>query len=482
MKPPRTPSALLSRDPSQLSEALALPLERIRDVRAGVAEGVVNDRYAGHGGRAAELAAAVTDRCCAEEDGAEAAGENLRPPALMTGAVTALDMCARTLLLEGACSRRGGRNPSLGSIRTGSNAVDRLLAPDDAYSSFGVELRLQFPFKTSNDQFTSNNYAADNSPKGGVPFGVVTEFSGPPSSGKTQLALSVAAHAAIENELRVHYVSGGGSRKALSRRLFSMCTDLARRRRRSESTDVIAHRIEEEANFLALKALDRISVVSVPDAYSLLATLARIDHDEASRRGDGDATEGGTLLVVDSVSGCLGHHLSGEKVGAALANQVALTLRQMARTHDGRLGLGSSNAGKKSAKFLSQAFWPRRFAVVVTNGSVAKNPSESESLGTSKAAAGIPTQKNKPAMGRYWHVSDVGVWLEVDRSREGETRTIDFYHDSPAVGLFVGTDNIICATLQNHIGKSCKSGCDQSAQGRRQLFAKFQIGAGISDV
>mmetsp|Transcript_16390 Transcript_16390/g.35432 ORF Transcript_16390/g.35432 Transcript_16390/m.35432 type:complete len:116 (-) Transcript_16390:48-395(-) len=50
---------------------------------------------------------------------------------------------------------------------------------------------------------------------GGISFGMVTEFSRPPSSGKTQLALSIAAHTAFENKCQVHYISGGASRKTL---------------------------------------------------------------------------------------------------------------------------------------------------------------------------------------------------------------------------------------------------------------------------
>eukprot|EP00585_Thalassiosira_rotula_P020144 CAMPEP_0196200580 /NCGR_PEP_ID=MMETSP0912-20130531/3840_1 /TAXON_ID=49265 /ORGANISM="Thalassiosira rotula, Strain GSO102" /LENGTH=87 /DNA_ID=CAMNT_0041473979 /DNA_START=1 /DNA_END=264 /DNA_ORIENTATION=+ len=87
-------------------------------------------------------------------------------------------------------------------------------------------------------------------------------------------------------------------------------------------------------------------------------------------------------------------------------------------------------------------------------------------------------------MGRYWRVSDVGVWLEVDRSQsEAMTHPINFYDDSPIVGLSTGDNNVVCATLQNHIAKSCKSDRGQNAHGVGKLFSKFQIRAGgIADV
>lgn len=265
-----------------------------------------------------------------------------------------------------------------------------------------------------------------------------------------------------------------------------MCLELARvtamQRWGSESGGGITDQMKEDAQSAALKALDRVTVASVPDAYSLLAILARIDNEEASCRGGSDSSKrenNGTLLVVDSVSGCLGHHLAGDKVGSALVNQVALTLRQMARTNDGHLGSSTTSHAQES----SGMFQPRRFAVVVTNGSVAKRASENESPGSSKTTTGKPTQ-NKPAMGRYWHVSDVGVWLEVDRSqRDSRTHPVNFYDDTPVVGLSSVDKNVVCATLQNHYGKSCKSGRDQSTPGVGKLFTEFRIrSGGIADV
>ena len=95
-------------------------------------------------------------------------------------------------------------------------------------------------------------------------------------------------------------------------------------------------------------------------------------------------------------------------------------------------------------------------------------------------------------MGRYWHVSDIGIWLEEDTkssSREDATsraqqQPINFYNDTSVVGLALGEKKVICATLQNHYGKSCKSR-DNNATGQQteKLCAKFRIrNGGIDDV
>ena len=488
----------------------------MRDVRAAVALGIICDPHGGHGRHAAEAIEEVT-RFCMEDEGEEENGRggggavgatglergraSTRPMAMMAGAVTALDACARVRALRVVVDSKradhrgavgcGGRPRSmerLDCVRTGSVHVDELLAPDDAYSSFddgwGMPRPYKLPSRSHLDHEDDDDDEGHNANLGymrGVPFGMVTEFSGPPSSGKTQLALSIAAHAVIESGLRVHYISGGCcGRKALSRRLYAMFSELARHPSSSATDDSAVLRGRDGVHSIVTKAMERVDVAYITDAYSLLATLARIDHEEeVSRRRVVDADEdaegsedNGTLLVIDSVSGCLGHHLSSDS-GAALLSQVALTLRQMARTHDGRLLTNGAVTG---------ACQPRRFAVVLTNGSVAKRSSDGElnSSSSSKSLLGGHSL-NKPAMGRYWHASDVGIWLEEDDSSSRENRPIDFHDNSRVVGLSLVDKKAVCATLQNHYGKSCKGNVGGKCSGKP--FAKFRIhSGGITDL
>ena len=510
--PIKTPSALLSRDPTQLSSALGASIKNIKKIRSHVSSGIISDPYVGHGGYADEIVAGVTKYCIVYDDESVSNEQHndvegvvrrkiTHPKALIAGAVTALDLCARQLLLKNMCSQQtNGNGQYLDCIRTGSTSIDQLLAPDITYSTFDNGWSMPYPYKIpiNNDESASSfDHSTTKLPPGlGVPFGMVTEFTGPPSSGKTQLVLSIAAHAALENKMQIHYISGGNSRRASSRRLFTMFLELARssvleaaafqqqyqRNHNGGGGGGMTHQMEEEAKSVALKALDRVNVASVPDAYSLLALLTRIDNEETSiRRGGNNVNAnnksedscGGTLLVLDSVSGCLGHHLSSD-TGAALANQVALTLRQLARTHDGHI-LGSS-----SQMASDNTIQPRRFAVVVTNGSVAKFSMDKESVVGSSSTTGKKQTQNKPAMGRYWHVSDVGIWLEEDKSSSQDARSqqqpINFYEDTPVVGLSLAEKKVVCATLQNHYGKSCKGSSEQHV-------AKFRIrGGGIDDL
>ncbi|KAL3782077.1 hypothetical protein ACHAW5_000698 [Stephanodiscus triporus] len=515
--PVRTPSALLSRDPAILSSSIGVSLEDVMDVRASVALGIICDPHGGHGRQAAEAIEEVT-RFCVEENeeeggkeggvegatGLERGGMGIRPTAMMAGAVTALDACARArALMDVVDSKRAGHHGPVGRgyrwrsreqldcIKTGSVRVDGLLAPDDAHSSFvdgwGMPRPYKLPGRRHRDNVDERHYAAGypSSPNigclGGVPFGMVTEFSGPPSSGKTQLALSIAAHAVVESGLRVCYISSCCGRKALSRRLYAMFAELARRPSSSAVDDAAAVvQGRDGVHGIVTRAMERVDIAYVPDAHSLLATLARIDHDEeVSRRRIVDGTddaegseENGTLLVIDSVSGCLGHHLSSD-VGAALVSQVALTLRHMVRTHDSRLLTNGAVIG---------ACRPRRFAVVLTNGSVAKRSSENKLIGSSSSISlAVGHSQNKPAMGRYWHASDVGLWLEEVGSSSRDNRQIDFHdHNTRVVGLSLAENKVIRATLQNHYGKSCKGNDGGKRSGKP--FAKFEIhSGGISD-
>ncbi len=124
--------------------------------------------------------------------------------------------------------------------------------------------------------------------------------------------------------------------------------------------------------------------------------------------------------------------------------------------------MGSSSVDTSSGTKLSA----RRFAVVVTNGSVAKYSldNKEQSVGSSSKKASttstsvVNQTQNKPAMGRYWHVSDVGIWLEEDKSTQYQQhqQPINFYDDTSVVGLALAEKKVVCATLQNHYGKTCR--------------------------
>ncbi|KAL7480613.1 hypothetical protein ACHAW6_006292 [Cyclotella cf. meneghiniana] len=435
--PITTPSALLARNPLHLSYAVDVPLETLKTIRGDAARALLSDPFAGHSRRPAQIAA-VASRFCR---GA---------PQWIVGSSSGLELCAHSLVAKHLVASD--------RLETGSEALDRLLAPHPSFVSAENLAALSFPVGVPERDTKQDDGRMG---AGGIPLGMVTEFSGPSSCGKTQLSLSIAARSVVKHDLmRVVYVISGGQGKAVSRRLYSLCVEAGRRFGKEE----------RDARILAEKALERVSVVCVSDAYSLLALLAKIEGEEIHCP---HSNSFGTLLVIDSISGCIGHHLFGNSltVGAALVNQVGLTLRRMARTLDCRFDTTPKEDADNESLWIHSP--PRRFAVVVTNGSVANWSAD----GTS--AALVNNDTHKPAMGRYWHVSDIGLWLEEDKSHSqsdgASFKLQDFYNETPVAGLYYASKKVVCATLTNHYAKSCV--------GKKNSMVKFVVrSGGVEDI
>lgn len=251
LEPPiETPQAFLSRDPASLAKALNAPLSQIEKVRAAVADALA--AKSPHGRRALQVAATV--------------GNKQEP--FVVGAVSALDKCRHHDFLHG--------NQEKGGISTHVRRLDELLAFPPEFKCFN---------------------------SGGVPFGYVTQVSGPPASGKTQLALRLAAeHAATGN--KVVFLASGyghGTLLPLVRRLQHFC---------------------EKENFQSI--LQNVTFVVVHNGHEALAAMDQ--HVGETNR---------SLLILDSASGCLSADLyaTGD-TGKAMAQQVAYCLRRIAR-HSG---------------------------------------------------------------------------------------------------------------------------------------------------
>ena len=234
---------------------------------------------------------------------------------------------------------------------------------------------------------------------------------------------------------------------------------------RGDGMDGPSRTTEEEARAAAAEAMERITFEGAADGHSLLMALARIEAEELGRDGHISDGDNGTLLVVDSASSVLSHHLSGDRLGPALLEQAGLTLRHLARTLDGRFDPDDASAP------------PRRFAVLVTNGSVARRGG---GLGGPCPGPSPAGSSNKPAMGRYWRAADVGVWVEEDGRREGGTAGDAAAAGGPTsvAGLAVEPSRVATATLVVHRGKSCRVVGDVGGGERRGPSAAFVIGSG----
>jgi KaiC/GvpD/RAD55 family RecA-like ATPase len=117
---------------------------------------------------------------------------------------------------------------TLEHLKTGSEELDQLLAPHPSFDSLENFVALSYPFHIPKGGI--DPHAVNGGKRGaGIPFGIVTEFSGPPSCGKTQLSLNIIARSVMQHvDLRVLYLLSGGHRKAVSRRLFSLCVEVGR--------------------------------------------------------------------------------------------------------------------------------------------------------------------------------------------------------------------------------------------------------------
>jgi RecA/RadA recombinase len=393
-------------------------LDNLKTIRAGVADALIADETTGHSG-VAEVIDAVGGRLASdfldsyhaesEENGCASGGPfhpTFRPPQLIVGSLSALELAAHFLCVG-----------SIEHVSTGSDGLDQLIG-----TNIKLNVNLGYPFNISpHDDNGSNN-------NGGLPFGFITEVSGPPCSAKTQFCLSVVANA-LRMKTKVIYITSGNA-MGLCRRLFSLCVENARMGGANGDANELMN--SGDMTGFAEQQMKGVSIVSSKDAYDLLGLLAKIEQQELCNADSNEAQS--TLLVIDSISGVIGHHLSNLTKGAALMNQIGLTLRRMTRTLNGRfVNKPGSNAS------------PQRFGIVIANGTVT-NWSET-------------SDKNicKPAMGRYWHVSDIGLWME-EESQDETIALHDLYLDG-TFGLNQGKKKIR-ATLVNHWAKKC-GGCTE---------------------
>jgi hypothetical protein len=337
----------------------------------------------------------------------------------------------------------------------------------------------------------------------------------------------------VVNNLQVKYLiaggGGGSSRMAISRRLFAVCVAVAKshlllnnmtrqkqqqqQQQQGHNNDDSTIHIDKEAKSIALKCLERVTIATAHDAYSLLGSLVQIENEELSYRSTFNADVSlsaslqtcmenhhqGTLVVIDSISGCLGHHIYSDLIlGASLSNQVSLTLRRMTRSFDGHFDSSSSSSVVMDNHHLVDKMWqqhpPRRFAVVVINGTVGKGANDNTSgssseVGGSGGMTSSYTSSHKPAMGRYWQGGDMGLWLEEedgnvpDAAGGGDSNShaiSSLFYDGNVPGLSRSSDKVVTATLQWHYGKSLWGVDGSSKKGEHSdgRQARFVIQAG----
>lgn len=206
----------------------------------------------------------------------------------------------------------------------------------------------------------------------GIAFGCITQISGKPATGKSQLSLVLAAQHASRQEHTAHYLAGGygqGCTTALVRRLKHFCSP---------------------NNYQTI--LKNVEFTTVFGAHELFFQLKRIEESVAS------APNIPHLVILDSVSGCLATDLQFQRQDRK---------RNLFKPNYSKHIYGLIKRIRKKVMRLAKL---HGVAVFLTNGSV------------KGAAQNAPS---KPALGRIWEpVGDIKVWLDEVSVETGEKKIV----------------------------------------------------------
>jgi KaiC/GvpD/RAD55 family RecA-like ATPase len=379
-QPVETPQALLSRNPTQLrlldrETGASQPISalQVRKLRDDVAHALITQSRSGK--RVKRLRQAVHEHFHDEDagEGIENVGDESSastPSLAIEGFSSALDLVRYETLQHSKAN--------MPQLSTGCQSLDAMLALPPEYTAVSAQMTIDSSVPTA---------AAG----AGIPFGYVTQLSGPPASGKTQVALQIAARQAPTAS--TWYLCSTASAAAYAKRL----DQLVRRNPRSSQG-----------------VLDRTIFRTVTDEYMVLSALADLEAvllNEEDSTGEDPTDEALTqcpqkpsLLIIDSISGCMS--MENEDI----MTKVALTLKRLARQN----GL----------------------AVVVTNGTVTDRSDSS-------------ARSTKPALGRAWKSAvDIHVWLEPLVSPVGENKVVVSARldQHPAKRCFAKDDDpVLCA-------------------------------------
>jgi KaiC/GvpD/RAD55 family RecA-like ATPase len=352
-QPVETPQALLSRNPTQLrlldrETGTSKPIStlQVRKLRDEVAHALISQSRSGK--RVKRLRQVVHEHFVdeGEGEGTENVGDKSREPEpslAIEGFASVLDL----VRYEALQHSKDANMPH--QLSTGCQVLDTMLALPPEYTAVSTQMSLD------------DASIPTTLPVAGIPFGYVTQLSGPPASGKTQVALQIAARQALTAS--TWYLCSSASAASYAKRLDQL--------------------VQGNPGGSSLGVLDRTLFRTVTDEYKLLSALADLEavllNQEDSTTADPSSTETGisthlpcqerpSLLIIDSVSGCLSPENDD------VMTKVALTLKRLARQN----GL----------------------AVVVTNGTVIDRSDSS-------------ARSNKAALGRAWKsAADIHVWLE----------------------------------------------------------------------
>lgn len=326
-----------------------------------------------------------------------------------TGTHTTMGMAQEPCLLAETRAR---------AIPTGCSHLDKLLQ----FSAFHPET-LRVLSDEMNDTLLPSCVAAE----GGVPFGYVTQLSGPPASGKTQLALTLACsnRRNTNNHTALSSASAASATHKRLHRTWYIC---------SSKSSCIAHsqRLWELCQ-PHTSILERTMFCSATNDFEVLRRLAELESElqlQAQEKqygnennndfNDNSSSWAPILLVLDSCSGCLAMSTTGgSKADGALLETVASTIRRLTRQYC----LATVLINGTVSNFISSSS-PAAAAADgnLSNTTITSSDDHLRYANAIRRPYDKSTASNmlyvpvgtKPALGRRWNnaVADIALWFE----------------------------------------------------------------------
>ncbi|XP_051972888.1 DNA repair protein RAD51 homolog 4 isoform X2 [Xyrauchen texanus] len=183
-----------------------------------------------------------------------------------------------------------------------------LLAQYTAFPVSGADLYEELLSSTA--ILSTGSPSLDKLLDSGLYTGEITELTGSPGSGKTQVCLSVAVNISHQLKQSVFYIDTNGG--ICANRLLQML-------------QTKTSNMEEQ-----MEALQKIKVFRVFDVYSLLSSLQHLRSNGLQKASIGGGSV--KVLMVDSVSAVLSSMLGGKQnEGMSLLMQVAGELKMIAK-------------------------------------------------------------------------------------------------------------------------------------------------------
>jgi recA bacterial DNA recombination protein len=314
------------------------------------------------------------------------------------GTLTSLELLTYESMLRGQ-HQVSSHPPEVVSLSTGCRQLDLLLSFPVEYGGIVAAVSRSLCEEVGGHE-QQPQQGTDCCGWGGVPRGYVTQLYGPPASGKTQVALHVAAHrfrasrAANSSNLHPASSSADAERRAVRLPCWLLVPPA--------SQVSCAERISTlSGNDPAVMSQTYFHPVS--DIYQVLSALVSVEESLLSASAPenrGSSTEGAgapglappALIVLDSASTCSCCPDPNSDESQRLTSQLAKLLKRIARQH--------------------------LAAVLVTNGSIRATTPTSGLQSVGSAPPETKRTTMLPALGRIWERAvDIQVKVEEEEAR-----------------------------------------------------------------